>query len=133
MINFENNTENFESLAKKSLSPLHFLAVRVTTNGNSKRMNIPHILRFRFIETTNVKLYFAVETEQLYIDFRPNETDIAPEKVDVRDARIIQTGRGYFITLPTKWFRHVQPKKASLTQLEQKRTVYKVQLYDTNE
>lgn len=133
MINFDNNTENFELPAKKALSPLHFLTVRLTYNGASKRMNIPHILRLRFIETQNVRMYWNVETEDFYIDFRPNDTDIAPEKIDFKDAKIVQTGRGYFVTLPTRWFKFLTPTKASLTQIEEKRTVYKVQFYGTDE
>ena len=96
-------------------------------------MNIPHILRLRFIETDTVKLYFSVSTGNFYIDFRPNETDIVPEQVDVKDATIVTTGRGYFITLPAKWFKHIDPIKASLTQLDDKRTVYKVQFYGNDE
>lgn len=132
MINFDNETENFESVARKSLSPLHFLAVRIYQNKNSKRMNVPQILRLRFIESDVLKFYYAVETGNFYIDFRPNEEDIVPEGVDVKDVHIIKTGRGYFITLPNRWFKHIQPIKASLTQLEEKRTVYKVQFYDND-
>lgn len=133
MINFDNETENFELPSKKSLSPLHFLTVRLTYNGSSKRMNIPHILRLRFIETKTVRMYWNVETENFYIDFMPNEDDLIPEKVDYKDTRIVQTGRGYFITLPTRWFKHLTPTKASLMQIEEKRTVYKVQLYGTDD
>jgi hypothetical protein len=76
-----------------------------------------------------IRLYWEIASETFYIDFRPNEDDIIPEGVDYRDANIIQTGRGYFLTLPTKWFKSIQPTKASLMQLEEKRTVYKVQFY----
>lgn len=129
MIDFDNETENFESSLSKSLSPLHFLTVRITYNKASKRMNIPHLLRLRFMQSPYIRLYWEIASETFYIDFRPNEDDIIPEGVDYRDANIIQTGRGYFLTLPTKWFKSIQPTKASLMQLEEKRTVYKVQFY----
>ena len=131
MINFENNTENFESFEKKALSPLNFLTSKIIlVNGNSKRLTIPIILRNRFLESDKVRLFYKVETGDCYIDFQFNSEQIVPEKVEFKDVKIIKTGWSYFITLPTKWFKYIKPTKASLTQLDIKKTVYKVDLYD---
>lgn len=129
MIEFDNETENFELPSKAHLSPVHFITVHITYNGNSKRMNIPHILKIRYIEESSIKLYWVAETEEFYIDFRPNEDDVVPEKVDVTNLALKTTGRGYYITLPSKWFKNIKPNKASLMQLDEKKTVYKVQFY----
>lgn len=129
MIEFNNETENFELPSKASLSPIHFLTVKITYNGNSKRMNIPHILKLRFGDSPFIRFYWSTNTGNFYIDFRPNEDDITPEGVDIKDSNIKTTGRGYFVTLPTRWFKHLKPLKASLMQLEEKKTVYKVQFY----
>jgi hypothetical protein len=131
MINFENETENFEYLAAKALNPLHFLTTKITlVNKNSKRMNIPHILRARFAETVKVRLLYNLENGDLRIDFRPNYEQIVPEGIEYKDVPIIKTGWSYFITLPSCWFKHIKPTKASLSQLEEKQTAYRVKLYD---
>ena len=131
MINFENNTENFENLTAKSLSPLHFLTTKITiVNKNSKRLNVPHILRNRFPETTKVRMLYNLETGDLCIDFRPNFEQIVPEGVEYKDVPIIKTGWSYFVTLPSRWFKHILPTKASLSQLDEKQTAYRLKLYD---
>jgi hypothetical protein len=129
MIEFDNETENFELPSRAALSPINFLTVRITYNGNSKRMNIPHILKLRFSESPFVRFYWSATSGNFYIDFKPNEDDIIPEKIDTKDTHITATGRGYFVTLPTRWFKHIKPTKASLMQIEEKKTVYKVQFY----
>ena len=130
MINFENQTENFEKIADRALNPLHFLTTKIiTVNKNSKRMNIPHILQSRFSESEKIRFLYNVETGDLQVNFRPNPEQIVPEGVEYKDAIIVKSGWSYFVTLPGKWFKHIQPKKASLTQLEEQ-TVYRVKLYD---
>lgn len=133
MINFDNDTQNFEPTAEKSLSPLKFFVTKVTINNNSKRLNIPHAVRNRYMQHDYIRFLWNPETEHFFVDFRPNEDDIIPEEIDTKDARIITTGRGYFVTLPSKWFKFLQPTKASLTQLEEKKTAYKVQFYGIDE
>lgn len=131
MINFENNTENFENVATRALSPLHFLTTKIIiVNKNSKRMNIPHILRSRFAESEKIRFLYTIETGDLQLDFRPNFEQLVPEGVEYKDVPIIKTGWSYFVTLPSRWFKHIQPTKASLTQLEEKQTVYKLKFYD---
>lgn len=131
MINFENETENFESTTARSLSPLHFLTAKISTvNKNSKRMNIPHILRERFKETDTLRFLYNLETGDFYIDFRPNKETSVPEAIVFKDAKIITTGWSYHVTLPSQWFKQLHPTKASLTQLEQKQTAYRVHFYD---
>jgi hypothetical protein len=130
MIKFENETENFESIASKSLNPINFLTTTITiVNNSSKRMAIPKILKARFAEEDSVKLLYNVNTGDLRIDFRPTSEIIVPEEVECKDVKILQTGWGYYITLPSKWFKYVKPKKASLTQLEERQTTYQVRLY----
>lgn len=130
MINFENQTENFENISDRALNPLHFLTTKIiTVNKNSKRMNIPHVLQSRFIESKKIRFLYNVETGDLQVNFRPNFEQIVPEGVEYKDANIIKSGWSYFVTLPGKWFKHIQPKKASLTQLEEQ-TIYRIKLYD---
>jgi hypothetical protein len=131
MIDFKNETENFEYLAARALNPLHFLTTKIiTVNKNSKRMNIPHILRARFNDTDKIRFLYNVETGDLCIDFRPNLDQIVPETLEIKDVRIIKTGWSYYVTLPSKWFKHIQPKKASLSQIEEKQTAYRIKFYD---
>lgn len=131
MIKFENNTQNFQPIQQQSISPLTFFTTKiVTANANSKRINIPHTIRNRFIESNKVKYYYNVETGDLYADFRPNPDEIVPEKIEYKDVEIRKTGWSYYISLPSKWYKHCKPIKASFTQLQSKRTVYKITLYD---
>ena len=131
MINFENETQNFETLAAKALNPLHFLTTKIiTVNKNSKRMNIPHILRARFKEEDKARLLYNTITGDFYIDFRLNQEQSVPENVEYKDVQIVKTGWSYFITLPSRWFKHLQPSKASLSQLDEKQTAYRLNFYD---
>ena len=129
MIDFDNETENFEETVSSSINPTHFLTTKITYNGNSKRMNIPRILKQKFAEPDFIRMYWVTEPDSFYIDFKYNNGDMPPEGVDFKDLKIMQTGRGYFITLPGKWFKYAKPIKASLMQIEEKRTIYKVQFY----
>ena len=131
MIKFDNETENFEQIPTRALNPLHFLTVKISiVNKNSKRMNIPHLLRTRFMETNEARFLYTLETGDLYLDFQPNLEQPVPEGVEYKDVPIVKTGWSYFVTLPGRWFKHIQPKKASLTQLKEKQTAYRIDLYD---
>ena len=131
MINFNNETINFEEPAARALNPLHFLTTKIIiVNKNSKRMNVPHLLRNRFAETSKVRMLYNLATGDLCIDFQPNLHQIVPEGVEYKDVPIIKTGWSYYITLPGRWFKHIQPTKASLSQLEEKQTAYRLKFYD---
>jgi hypothetical protein len=131
MINFENETQNFQPEIQQEVNRITFFTTKVTlVNNNSKRINIPHIIRNRFFESENVRYYYVLETGDLYADFRPNKDEIVPDKVEYKTVTIRVTGWSYYIPLPSKWFKYCKPVKASFTQLPEKRTVYKIQLYD---
>ena len=91
---------------------------------------VEKIEKFWLNLSDKIRFLYTIETGDLQLDFRPNFEQLVPEGVEYKDVTIIKTGWSYFVTLPSRWFKHIQPKKASLTQLEEKQTVYKLKFYD---
>ena len=74
-------------------------------------------------------LIYNYNTDELFIDFKyNNETE--EDNCEYKSKKIVQTGRGFFVTIPAAWIKALKVKKAQLIQTEAKKTKYKINLYD---
>lgn len=128
-IRFDNTTKNFESNSAQTITTFSIVSTSIFINGNSKRLNIPQRLRKRYQEYDKVRFIFNYQTEELFIEFDPEQC-FRGEFLEIIPRKYINTGRGYFVTLPAHWYREVKPKKAQLIQTEIRKSLYKVMLYD---
>lgn len=127
-IRFDNETQNFETASAQGIGAISVVKTSIVYNHSSKRLGIPQQLRKRFMEYDSALVIYNYETDTLYIDLIP-ETEPSEENLEYKLCKIRTTGRGYYITIPSKWVQNITPKKAQLVVQDTKKSLYKVNFY----